>query len=99
METVFEYVGIQKSESLEEYTQNKLDKLERKYDFIVRAEVHFKKHENQDPKGHVCNIKVSVPGPQIFAQSNEESYEAAAAESVRDVEKQLEKLKAKMKTH
>ena len=98
METNFEYVGIQKSEALEEYTQNKLDKLEVKYDFIVRAEVHFKKHENQDPKGYICNIKLSVPGPQIFAQSNEESYEAAAAESVRDVEKQLQKLKSKMNT-
>ncbi|WP_373056235.1 ribosome hibernation-promoting factor, HPF/YfiA family [Zunongwangia sp. H14] len=99
METNYEFVHLQKSERLEDYTQKKLEKLETKYDFIVRAEVHFKKQEGQDPNGFICNIKLSVPGPQIFAEANKDSFEAAATSAVRDLEKQLEKQKAKMSTH
>ncbi|MDT0677015.1 HPF/RaiA family ribosome-associated protein [Autumnicola musiva] len=98
METIFEFVHLQKSERLEEYTQQKLDKLETKYDFIVRAEVHFKKQDGQEPDGFICNIKLSVPGPQLFVESNKDSFEAAVTTSVRDLQKQLEKQKAKMKT-
>ncbi|HZJ37050.1 MAG TPA: HPF/RaiA family ribosome-associated protein [Gillisia sp.] len=44
-------------------------------------------------------MKLSVPGPQIFAESNEESFEAAIAETVSDLERQLSKRKAQMKSH
>ncbi len=99
METIFQFVQLSKSDRLEEFTTEKLQKLENKYDFVIRAEVHFKKQEGQDPKGFICNIKLSLPGPQIFAESNENSFEAAAVESVRDLEKQLAKRKSQMKTH
>ncbi|MGB8703466.1 MAG: HPF/RaiA family ribosome-associated protein, partial [Gillisia sp.] len=62
METIFQFVQLAKSDSLEEFTTQKLQKLENKYDFIIRAEVHFKKEEAQDPNGFICNIKLSLPG-------------------------------------
>ncbi len=99
MEAIFEFVSIDKSESLEAFTQKKLDKLENKYDWIVRANVFFKLDENQKPDGYICEIKLSAPGPQIFAQSNENSFEASVAATVKDLEKQCEKRKAKMSTH
>ncbi|UJH91603.1 HPF/RaiA family ribosome-associated protein [Antarcticibacterium sp. 1MA-6-2] len=99
MDARFQYVKLERSESLEEFTQKKLDKLETKYDWIISAEVHFKRHEPEEPKGYICNISLSGPGPIIFAESNEESYEAAAAETVRDLEKQLSKRKGQMKSY
>jgi putative sigma-54 modulation protein len=99
METNFEFVQIDKSEKLQDFTQKKLDKLEQKYDWIVRGQIFFKREENQNPKGYICNIKLSAPGPQIFAESNEESYEAAVAETIRDLDRQLQKRKGKMTTH
>ncbi|SKB32231.1 putative sigma-54 modulation protein [Salegentibacter holothuriorum] len=99
MEAIYQFVKLEKSESLQEFAQKKLDKLEVKYDFIVRAEVYFKKQEGQDPNGYICNIKLSVPGPQLFAESNENSYEAATAETVKDLDRQLAKKKSQMKTH
>lgn len=99
MEAIFEFVHLTKSERLEEITQEKLDKLENKYDWIVRAEVHFKKQEGMDPNGFICNIKLSVPGPQMFAESNEDSFEAAAAKCIKDLERQLSKKKGQMSTH
>ena len=52
-----------------------------------------------DPKGFICNIRLSVPGPQVFAESNETSFEAAIAETVSDLDRQLSKRKAQMNTH
>lgn len=99
MDARFQYVKLDRSESLEEFTQKKLDKLEVKYDWIISAEVHFKKHEPEDPKGYICNISLSVPGPIIFAESNEESFEASASETIRDLERQLKKKKEQMKSY
>ncbi|WP_372919078.1 ribosome hibernation-promoting factor, HPF/YfiA family [Salegentibacter sp.] len=99
MDARFQYVKMDKSDSLEEFSQKKLDKLEDKYDFIISADVHFKRHEVEDPKGYICNINLSVPGPKVFAESNETSLEAALVESIKDIDRQLQKRKAKMSTH
>lgn len=99
MEAIFEFVQLNKSESLEEFTQTKLDKLENKYDWVVRANVYFKRDENQKPNGYISEIRLSAPGPEIFAQSNENSFEASIAKTVKDLERQCSKRKAKMSTH
>ncbi len=99
MEAIFQFVQLTKSERLQDFTHEKLSKLEKKYDWVLRAEVYLKKQDGMEPKGFICNIKLSVPGPQIFAESNEESFEAAIAETVSDLERQLSKRKAQMKAH
>jgi ribosomal subunit interface protein len=97
MEAIFQFVQLTKSERLEALTQKKLDKLENKYDWIVRANVFFKKQDGEEPKGFICNIILSTPGAQIFAESDEDSFEAAIAETVSDLERQLSKRKAQLK--
>ncbi len=99
MEAIFEFVNIDRSENLEAFTQKKLDKIENKYDWVVRANVYYKRDENQKPNGYITEIRLSAPGPEIFAQSNENSFEASIAQTVSDVEKQCSKRKAKMSTH
>ena len=99
MKTQFSFVKLEKSEALQGFTQEKLDKLEKKYDFVVQAEIHFKRDEDQDPNGYICNILLSAPGPRLFSESKENSFEAAANKCVKDLEKQLEKRKDQMKTH
>lgn len=99
METIFEFVNINKSETLEAFTQKKLNKLENKYDWIVRANIYFKRDENQKPNGYISEIRLSAPGPEIFAQSNENSFESSVSNTVSDLDRQCEKRKAKMSTH
>lgn len=99
MDARFQYVKIDRSQTLEDFTQQKLDKLENKYDWLISAEVHFKKDEPQDPRGYICNISLSAPGPLIFAESNEESFEAAAVETIRDLERQLKRRKEQMRSY
>lgn len=96
----FVYDDVKASARLEELAANKLDKLEDKYDFIVRADVFFKKENTSSPNtGLICNIRLSAPGPRLFAESNNGKFEMSIAASVEDLERQLEKRKSKMKTH
>ncbi|MCM4163227.1 MULTISPECIES: ribosome hibernation-promoting factor, HPF/YfiA family [unclassified Arenibacter] len=96
----FEYDDVKASARLEELVTKKLEKLEDKYDFIVRADVFFKKENTSTPNtGLICNIRLSAPGPRLFAESNNAKFEMAIAASVEELERQLEKRKGKMKTH
>lgn len=100
MDVNFEYDDVNASQRLEALAVKKINKLLDKFDFIVRADVFFKTEKTSSPeKGKICNIRLSAPGPRLFAESSHGSFEASIAESVGDLERQLEKRKAKMKSH
>jgi ribosomal subunit interface protein len=99
MKTNIQFVHSDTKLSAEQLVQRKLDKLENKFDWIISADVMFKEEKSTNGKGKVCAIELSLPGPKIHASSNEDSFEAAAAESVKDIEKQLKKRKAEMQSH
>lgn len=96
----FEYHGVKASNRLEIMTAEKLDKLLNKFDFVVRADVFFKtENTSEADTGMKCGIRLSSPGPRLFAESSKASFEASIAESITELERQLKKRKAKMKTH
>ena len=58
------------------------------------------KHDDKDhDAGKSCNIELSLPGPRIYATSNESTYEAAVNETIRDLQKQLKKRKDTYKVY
>ncbi|EDM45168.1 hypothetical protein SCB49_03569 [unidentified eubacterium SCB49] len=95
MTTNIQYVKMDTSDSLSEYTSKKLDSISRKYDWIIRTDVFFKTENDPTDKGHICEMEVSLPGPKIFATSNEKNFEMAVKETINDIEVQLKKRKAK----
>lgn len=96
----FEYDDVKASERLEDLTSKKLNKLLDKYDFLVKADVFFKKENTSShDTGRICNIRLSLPGPLLFAEATNSSFEASIAESVDDLEQQLRKRKGKMQSH
>ena len=99
MKTNIQFVNTDTKISAEQLVQRKLDKLENKYDWVISADVMFKEEKSTNGNGKTCAIEISLPGPKIHASSNLDSFEAAAAETVRDVEKQLKKRKDEMQSH
>jgi putative sigma-54 modulation protein len=100
MDINFNYVHVSASERLEEFITKKLEKLENRYDWIVRGEVFFKKENTSSPDtGMICELKLSAPGQNIFASSNEKSFETAIANTIEDAKRQLQKKKEKMSSH
>ena len=95
----FQYVNIDVSETLSALTEEKLEKLANKFEFLISAQVFFK-HDDKDHKaGKICNIELSLPGPRIFATSNKKNYEMAMNETINDLTRQLKKRKEVYKTH
>ncbi|WP_121665325.1 ribosome hibernation-promoting factor, HPF/YfiA family [Mesonia aquimarina] len=100
MDTNFNYVHVKASERLENLTNEKLDKLKERYEFLVSAEVYFKTEKSStNEKGRVCEIQLSLPGPRIFASANEENFDIALSKTVNELKTQLQKKKEKMTTH
>ncbi|MCH2489051.1 MAG: ribosome-associated translation inhibitor RaiA [Flavobacteriales bacterium] len=96
----FEYKDVSASARLEQLATEKLEKLEDKYDFIVMADVYFKKENtSSDNTGRICEIRINVPGTTLFSESNNEKFEISLAKAVSEVQRQLQKKKEKMKTH
>lgn len=94
----FQYVNIDTSEWLSEYTSEKLNNLSDKYQFLISAKVFFKEDHNEPVNSKICNIQLSLPGPRIFATSNEKNHKMAVKETISDLEKQLKKRKEVFKT-
>lgn len=99
MDINFEYDGVKASLRLEQLAGKKIEKMVDKYDFIVRADIFFKKENTSEhDTGKICNIRLSLPGPRLFAEASTASYEASIAEAADDLERQLSKRKEKMKS-
>ena len=93
MEHRIQFVRIEASETAEQLAIEKLEKLGSKYHDIISAQVFFKEEKGSNGKGKICDIRLSLPGPQVFASSDEDSLEAAVAETIRDLDRQLAKRK------
>ncbi|WP_366944315.1 ribosome-associated translation inhibitor RaiA [uncultured Aquimarina sp.] len=99
MKTNIQFVQMPTSEAMEGYVHEKLEKLYRKYDWIIKSDVFFKKENDPKGKGKICDIELSIPGPRIYATSNENNFEMAFKETLKDIETLLKKKKQEMKPY
>lgn len=100
MDIHFNYVHVSASETLENFTREKLNKLKNHYDFIVSADVYFKTENTSSPeKGKICDIQINLPGPEIFISANEANFEKAVYSNIADLKRQLRKRKERMQAH
>jgi len=99
MESIIQFVQTEKNSTAQKMVLERLDDLSKKYDWLIRADVFFREEKESDGKGKICEVRLSAPGPRIFASSNEKSFEEAVAETYRDLEVQLKKRKSEMQAH
>jgi ribosomal subunit interface protein len=94
MNISIQFVKMPTSDALAHYVTRKLRKIEEKYGWIIHAEVFFKMEYHPGGKGMVCEMELSVPGPRIFAVSDEFNYQRSVKETLSKLKKQLKKRKA-----
>lgn len=94
-----QFVNLDHSDSLAEFTKEKLNKLAKKYDWLINADVFFKEEGSNPETGKICNIKLSLPGSQIFATSAEKNFEMSVKETISDLGIQLKKRKQMFMAH
>ncbi len=80
---------------LVDFIQKKVDKLETFYDRVVDGEV-FLRINNEGIDNKTVEIKVKVPGSQLFAKEQARSFEAATDLATEALRIQLKKFKEKV---
>lgn len=79
---------------LTEYVKSKVSKLSRFSEKIMTADVTLKNDESDSVNTHVCEIRLIVPGNDLYAKRQCKTFEEATAEAVEALRNQLEKFKA-----
>ena len=80
---------------LENLIKKKLMKLVTFNDRLIKAEVYLKSGDNIAPEDKVAEVKISMPGPDVFAESSASSHEKAIAECAEKLRRQIIKRKEK----
>jgi putative sigma-54 modulation protein len=95
----FQTVGFSATDELVDYTREKTEGLLKFYDQIVGAEVYLKLVQNDKKNTKTAEIKLNIPGNDIYADSQTESFEKSVNESIEKLKSQIRKLKTKMNHH
>lgn len=83
-------------QKLIDFIERKVSKLETFYDRMVDGEV-FLRLNNEGVENKTVEIKLKVPGDQLFATEKAKSFEAATDMATEALRNQLNKFKTKVK--
>jgi len=78
------------------FVKGKLNKLEQFHDQIIGTEVFLRLDKNDLNQNKVAEIKLAVPGKDLFAKKQSKSFEEATDTAVEALRKQIRKYKTKM---
>ena len=99
MKINIQYVHMPTSESLSKIITKKLEKLHRKFNWLIKADVFLKLENSKGGENQTCEIELSAPGPRLFATSKKDDFEKAVASTIKELEHQLKKRKHKFGKH
>ncbi len=89
-------VGFNADVTLTDYARAKTESLYKFYDQIVGAEVYLKLDNHDKKLTKVAEIKLNIPGNDIYAESRGEKFEGAINETIDKLKMQLRKVKTKL---
>lgn len=95
MKVEFQSVGFKADQKLLDFTKSKLSKLDQFSDKLIGAEVYFKVVNTQDEENKEAEIKILVPGNDMFAKKHGKSFEEAVDLAVEALRRQVRKSKGK----
>jgi putative sigma-54 modulation protein len=90
-------VHFNADKKLLDFTQKKVEKLMKFYDGIVSAEIIFKLDKNQNEENKIAEIKLEIPGNDLFAKRQCKSFENAVDQVIDALKKQVTKHKEKQR--
>lgn len=94
MKVQIQSVHFDADTKLIDFIQKKLDKLDTFYDRTINAEVILRVN-NEGIENKTVEIKLNVPGDQLFAEKTNGSFEAATDHCTEALRRQIKKHKEK----
>ena len=93
MKITVQSIHFNADKGLLEFIQKKADKLETFYDNIINGQVYLKLEKVEDEANKITEIKLQLPGNQIFAKEQCKTFEEATDLAVESLRKQIERHK------
>lgn len=78
-----------------DFVQKKANKLDLFYDRIINGEVYLKLENVENEANKISEIKLMLPGIQLFAKEKCKTFEEATDLAIESLRKQIEKHKQK----
>jgi putative sigma-54 modulation protein len=82
---------------LETFVEGRVKKLEHYYEDIIGAEIFLKVENSQKLDNKVTEIKLDIPGSELFAKKQSKSFEESTDNAIDALRKQIIKHKNKRK--
>jgi putative sigma-54 modulation protein len=79
-------------EPLNEYVTKKVSKLGHFYNRIDAADVCLKLEKSDNRDNKVCEIRLEIPGNDLFAKRQSDTFEKAVGETVEALEQQVKNI-------
>ena len=90
-------VQFDADQKLENFIHGRISKLSHYYDDILGAEVFLRLENTQDSANKITEIKLEVPGNDLFAKKQSKTFEESTDHAVEALKKQINKKKTKNK--
>jgi putative sigma-54 modulation protein len=82
-----------------DFLEERVNKLEVFYDRIIDGEVFLRLDKSDNRENKLVEIKLGVPGKDLFAKKSGKTFEEAADLTVEALRRQIKKHRAKIEDH
>jgi len=97
MDVQIHSVHFDADKKLIDFVESKVNKLDQFYDNIIGAEVFLRVEKDQSPDNKLTEIKLQIPGSDLFAKKQTDTFEESTDLAVNALRKQLTKRKDKQR--
>jgi putative sigma-54 modulation protein len=94
MDVIIQSLGFTAGAGLEAFVRQKLEKFDKEIN-IVRANVTLYTGSHSNPDSNYCEIRLEVPGNDLFVKRNNDSFEKAIVDAVHTLQTNIQKAKEK----
>jgi ribosomal subunit interface protein len=95
MDIVIKSVNFKAGNNLKTFVREKIRKLFRHNNRIIRANVMLRKEESKNPENKLCEIRLVVPGYDHYVKKSSGEYYKSVSESVDVLEEILRRNKTR----
>lgn len=96
MKNQIQSLGFNATQTLIELVDKRLEKISQITDRILEAKVILKLDKSDSRENKICEIRLVIPGHDLFAKKAAESFEQALDHVIRALEKQVHEWKTKL---
>src|SRR5687767_1761030 len=95
MDIIIQSLGFTAGESLEAFIREKLEKFNRE-STIIRSNVTLFIGSDGNPNKYCCEIRLEVPGNDLFVKKNSDSFEKAIVSATDALQRSMRRAKDKL---